>query len=329
MRRDTKIAIGILTFVLALAGTIVWCTCRVPGRALDSAFSEGPRRTFPRDPCQVLTIDDVNAVVGVPEGSSYRTFAVQASDSAWYPDAGNTIGLAYQTDAVSCQWSQSADQAEVKPTPPGIQLRWTADWHYAHVASANWRSTKRDVLAKRWCRSTARVPGAEDALWCGGSGLFALRDEIAFGFRVSDLFASEGDWLNDDEESEQGTRKMAELIMRRIAAGCFPLSLPTTGPERGRNFIVRADGPEERWLPRAGEEASSLTPCPQPGSIPSPPTSPQPSADRWTDLKGKVGVEYSRGPCGSRTWSKTATSAPGKTLIPSQHWVTACWRSFK
>ncbi|MGW1675718.1 hypothetical protein [Streptomyces sp. NPDC002324] len=247
MRRDTKIAIGILAFALALAGTIVWRTYRVPGRALDSATSEGPRRTFPRDPCQVLTIGDVNAIVGVPEDSSYRTFAVQASDYAWDPDAGNTIGLGYQTDAVSCQWSQSSDRAAVKPTPPGIQPGWTADWHYAHVASANWRSTKREVLAKGWCRFTTRVPGAEDALWCGTSGLFVLRDEIAFGFKVSDLFASEDDFLIDDV-SELGTRRMAELIMRRVAVGCFPVPLPTTGPKHGRNRIIRQEGPEERWI---------------------------------------------------------------------------------
>ncbi|MFE2101667.1 hypothetical protein [Streptomyces sp. NPDC059468] len=219
----------------------------------------------------------MNAVVGIPEDSSYRAFAVQASDSSWYPDAGNTIGLAYQTDPVSCQWSQSADQAKVKPTPPGIHPRWTADWHYAHVTSTNWRSTKRGVLAKRWCRSTARVPVAEDTLWCGTNGLFVFRDEIAFGFRVSDLFASEDDFLIDDV-SEPGTRRMAELIMRRVVAGCFPPPLPTTGPEHGRNLIIREESPEEQWIPRAGSEHSPLITCPRPRPDPSPPTLPQPSS---------------------------------------------------
>lgn len=264
MRQDTKIVIGILVLALTLAGTIVRRAHQTP--------PDGPRRTFPRDPCQVLTIDDVNAVVGVPEDSSYRTFAVWASDSGVDIDPQNSLGFTYRTDAVTCQWSQSTDSelAEADPPPPGVAARWMAEWQYAHVAPADWRTLKREVLAKRWCRSAARTPGAQDALWCGSSGLILFQDDIAVVFWVSDLFASEDDITAEEAASEPRTRRMAQLIMRRVASGCFLPPPPTVGPEQGRNFILRADTPEEERVLKGSSRICPPTPRPRPGRAPSP-----------------------------------------------------------
>ncbi|MFD7917209.1 hypothetical protein ACFV30_42170 [Streptomyces sp. NPDC059752] len=237
MRRDTKVVVGILVLALAAVGAIVWRTYRP---TFGQAASDGTRRTLPREPCQALTIDDVNAVIAIPEDSYYRTIPVLAWNVVLNEYALGNIGLAFQTDPVSCRYGQSTADTPADPVIQGVETRWAAEWHYAHVAARDWTETKRKRLSDGTCRSAANTAGTQDALWCERHGLIFLKDGMVFGFQVVDevVPTTLGNPVTT-KESEAGARRMAERILRHVENGSFPPPPPTTGPDSGVNMIIR------------------------------------------------------------------------------------------
>ncbi|MER8236562.1 hypothetical protein [Streptomyces sp. NPDC094049] len=236
MRRDTKVVVGILVLALAAVGAIVW---RAYGPGSGGSAQDGPGPSFPRDPCQALTIEDVNAVAAVPEDSYYRTIPVLAWNTTGGVGPLHEMGLAFQTDPWSCQYEQDTTDTPADPVIRGVETRWAAEWSYAHVAARHWTAARRAWLADTMCRSVGGTAGSQDALWCEDHGLILLWEGRVFGFRVTDTVVPTGTGLPvTTTRSEPGARRMAERILGRIASGDFPPLPPTAGPDSGGNTIV-------------------------------------------------------------------------------------------
>ncbi|MFE3073468.1 hypothetical protein [Streptomyces sp. NPDC059247] len=237
MRRDTKVVVGILVLALAAVGAIVW---RTYGSASGRSAQDGPGPTFPGDPCQALTIEEVNTVAAVPEDSYYRTIPVLSWNIPGGGGTLNDMGLAFQTDPVSCRYEQDTTDTPADPVIRGVETRWAAEWSYAHVAARDWTAARRAWLADNRCRSAGGTGGSQDALWCEDHGLILLREGRVFGFRVTDDVVPTAVGLPVTTTwSESGARRMAERILSRIESGDFPPPPPTAGPDSGGNMIVR------------------------------------------------------------------------------------------
>ncbi|MEU6966907.1 hypothetical protein AB0A71_04015 [Kitasatospora aureofaciens] len=257
MRRDTKIIAVLLVLALSVAACIVWRSVHraAPGSGHDSW-------ALPEDPCQVLTVDDLNLVAEVPADSYYRKLPIIAArDSLQYFGLGN-IDIKYQTDPTSCRFGQSTTFTAAKPPPPYQDTRWEAEWQYGHVTAETWNRGKQGLLAGGRCGSVEDLAGAQDALWCGQDGLFLLRGGMMFGFRVRKELLPPHDGLATDVDSESGARTMATKTLARITSGSFAAPPAASGPAYGSNVLIRegSDG-EERTEPTAAPGVAPVADC--------------------------------------------------------------------
>ncbi|MEV7122616.1 hypothetical protein [Kitasatospora griseola] len=241
MRRDTKIVTGLLVFALVLAGGILWRTDRRPDPPPSSRIW-----AFPGDPCQVLTIDELNAVAEIPADSYYRQLPILAhGDYPWDPyDLGN-IGIAQEKVPIFCYYQQLAAQATpVKPPPPIISSSWEAEWYYRHLAAGDWEQGKEVLIRDGECWQAENIQGSEDALWCDARGFFVRHDDVMLGFRVRKVISPFSDERATVVESESGARTMAARVTGHMQAGSFPPSPPQSGPVYGTNMLIAPRGTE-------------------------------------------------------------------------------------
>ncbi|MGK4585435.1 hypothetical protein [Kitasatospora sp. HPMI-4] len=297
MRSDTKIIAGLLVLALSVAAGIVWHSTHHAGPV--------PSRdswALPEDPCQVLTVDELNLVAEVPADSYYRKLPITAlGDSLTSFGLGN-IDISYQTDPTSCQFGQSTTDTAAKPPPPYEDTRWEAEWQYGHVTAEAWNHGKQGLLGNGRCKSVDDPAGAQDALWCDENGLFLLHGGMMFGFRVQKELLPPDYGPVTTIDSESGARTMAVKVLDRITRGSFPAPPAAGGPAYGSNVLIRegSDG-KTRTEPTAAPGIAPVAVC----SPARQPSSGRPNVPVPPELALPKGVSL------PRDWQVYGVSVPG------------------
>ncbi|MDH6132213.1 hypothetical protein P3T37_001598 [Kitasatospora sp. MAA4] len=233
MRRDTKIIAGLLALALSVAAAIVW-------HSIQHAGPTPSRDTWalPADPCQVLTVDELNLVTEIPADSYYRKLPIVTRPDSLTSYGFGNIDIKYQTDPTSCQFDQSTSETAAKPPPTYQDTQWEAEWQYGYVTAEAWNHGKQSELASGGCSSVDVLAGAQDALWCQRDGLFLLRGGMMFGFRVEKDFHAPNDGSTTETDSEDDAKSMAVKALDRIASGSFPAPPAAVGPAYGSNVLI-------------------------------------------------------------------------------------------